>query len=84
MTTATAIIAPLLPSLGVSPVMAAMTICADAMMLMHVNDSFFWVVTGFSGMEVATGYGTLTVLMAVMGVVAFVMVSLLGPLLGLA
>lgn len=84
MTTATAIIAPLLPSLGVSPVMAAMTICAGAMILMHVNDSFFWVVTGFSGMEVATGYRTLTVLMAAMGVVAFVMVSLLGPVLGLA
>jgi H+/gluconate symporter-like permease len=84
MTTATAIIGPLLPALGVSPGMAAMTICAGAMMLMHVNDSFFWVVSGFTKMEVGTAYKTLTVIMAVMGLVAFACITLLGPLLGLA
>ena len=84
MTTATAIIAPLLPSLGVNAVMAAAAICAGAMILMHVNDSFFWVVTGFTKMEVATGYKTLTVIMAVMGFVTFACITLLGPVLGLA
>jgi len=84
MTTATAIIAPLLPSLGVNPVMAAITICAGAMILMHVNDSFFWVVTGFTKMEVGTAYKTLTVIMAVMGVSVFAGVLVLGPLLGIA
>ena len=84
MTTATAIISPLLPSLGVNPVMAAITICAGAMILMHVNDSFFWVVTGFTKMEVGTAYKTLTVIMAVMGLSVFAGVVVLGPLLGLA
>ncbi len=84
MTTATAIVGPLLPSLGVSPVMAAMTICAGAMILMHVNDSFFWVVSGFTKMEVGTAYKTLTVIMAIMGVVAFAVIALIGPLLGFA
>jgi hypothetical protein len=79
-----AIIGPLLPVLGISPVMAAMTICAGAMILMHVNDSFFWVVSGFTKMEVGTAYKTLTVTMAVMGVVVFAGVAILGPLLGFA
>jgi len=82
MTTATSIIAPLIPTLGVSPTLAAMTICAGAMMLMHVNDSFFWVVTGFTKMEVATGCKTLTVIMAVMGLVAFALIATVGPMLG--
>ncbi len=84
MTTATAIVGPLLPALGISPVMAAMTICAGAMILMHVNDSFFWVVSGFTKMEVGTAYKTLTVTMAVMGLVVFAGVAILGPLLGFA
>jgi gluconate:H+ symporter, GntP family len=84
MTTATAIIGPLLPTLGISPVMAAMTICAGAMVLMHVNDSFFWVVSGFTKMEVGTAYKTLTVMMAVMGLVVFAGVALFGPILGFA
>jgi GntP family gluconate:H+ symporter len=52
MITTTAIILPLLPSLGLHPVMAAMAISAGAMIMVHVNDSFFWVVTGFSKMDV--------------------------------
>ncbi len=84
MTTATAIIGPLLPAFGISPVMAAMTICAGAMILVHVNDSFFWVVSGFTKMEVGTAYNTLTVIMAIMGVVVFAFVTLLGPILGFA
>ena len=84
MITTTAIILPLLPSLGVHPVMAAMAISAGAMIMVHVNDSFFWVVTGFSKMDVAAGYRTISVLSAVMGVTAFAVISFVGPwLLGL-
>jgi GntP family gluconate:H+ symporter len=81
MITTTAIILPLLPSLGLHPVMAAMAISAGAMIMVHVNDSFFWVVTGFSKMDVAAGYRTISVLSAVMGVTAFAMISLVGPIL---
>jgi GntP family gluconate:H+ symporter len=81
MITTTAIILPLLPSLGLHPVMAAMAISAGAMIMVHVNDSFFWVVTGFSKMDVAAGYRTVSVLSAVMGVTAFAVISLVGPLI---
>jgi GntP family gluconate:H+ symporter len=81
MITTTAIILPLLPSLGLHPVMAAMAISAGAMVMVHVNDSFFWVVTGFSNMDVAAGYRTISVLSAVMGVTAFAVISLFGPIL---
>ena len=81
MITTTAIILPLLPSLGVHPVMAAMAISAGAMIMVHVNDSFFWVVTGFSKMDVAAGYRTVSVLSAVMGVTAFAVISVVGPLI---
>jgi GntP family gluconate:H+ symporter len=84
MITATSIILPLLPSLRIHPVMAAMTICAGAMIVVHVNDSFFWVVSGFSKMDVASGYKTISVLSAVMGIIAFIVISLTGPtILGL-
>jgi GntP family gluconate:H+ symporter len=81
MITTTAIILPLLPSLGIHPVMAAMAISAGAMVMIHVNDSFFWVVTGFSKMDVAAGYRTISVLSAVMGVTAFAVISLVGPII---
>ena len=81
MITTTAIILPLLPSLGVHPVMAAMAISAAAMIMVHVNDSFFWVVTGFSKMDVAAGYRTVSLLSAVMGVTAFAVISLVGPII---
>jgi GntP family gluconate:H+ symporter len=84
MITATSIVLPLIPSLGINPVMAAMTICAGAMIVVHVNDSLFWVVTGFSKMDVASGYRTLSILSVVMGVTAFLVISLVGPtILGL-
>jgi GntP family gluconate:H+ symporter len=53
------------------------------MILMHVNYSFFWVVSGFTKMEVGTAYKTLTIIMAVMGLVNFAFVALLSPILGL-
>ena len=31
-------------------------LCSGAMMVSHVNDSFFWVVTQMSGMNIKTGY----------------------------
>jgi GntP family gluconate:H+ symporter len=57
--TAAGITAPLLELLGLTtPVMRALTCCAvccGAMMVSHTNDSYFWVVTRFSGMNVRQG-----------------------------
>lgn len=57
--TTASLIAPMMEALGfVSPVgkaLAVMSLCSGAMVMSHVNDSFFWVATQLSGMNVKTG-----------------------------
>lgn len=57
--TTASLIAPMMEALGfVSPLgkaLSVMSVCAGAMVVSHVNDSFFWVVTQMSGMNVKTG-----------------------------
>lgn len=57
--TTASLVAPMMEALGfVSPVgkaLAVMSLCSGAMVMSHVNDSFFWVVTQLSGMNVKTG-----------------------------
>jgi len=52
--------APLLGTLGLdSPTakaLVAVTIGAGSMVVSHANDSYFWVVTGLSGLTVKQGY----------------------------
>ena len=60
MITTASIIAPLLSSLGFSSEVAkaliVLAIGSGAMVISHANDSFFWVITQMSGMDVKTGY----------------------------
>src|SRR5699024_988080 len=55
-----ALIAPMLSEVGISGALplalVVMAIGAGAMTVSHVNDSYFWVVTQFSGMKVAQAY----------------------------
>ena len=57
--TTASLIAPMMEALGfVTPVgraLAVMSLCSGAMVMSHVNDSCFWVVTQLSGMNVKTG-----------------------------
>ncbi len=57
-----AIVAPLLSVIGLDSLMgkvlAVMATGAGAMAISHANDSYFWVVTQFSGMDVKTGLKT--------------------------
>ncbi|RSN43263.1 GntP family permease [Actinomadura sp. WAC 06369] len=78
---------PLLPALGldvmmgnvpVGQVLAVMAIGAGAMVVSHVNDSYFWVVTQFSGMSVSTAYRAQTAATLVQGVTAIAFVLVLG------
>lgn len=79
--TTSALIAPLLPALGLATVLGkvltVMAIGAGAMTVSHANDSFFWVVTEFSGMDVKTGYRAQTLATLVQGLVTIVLVSIL-------
>lgn len=78
---ASSILYPLLPLAGLdTPVELALTtlaIGAGAMTVSHANDSYFWVVTRFAGIEVADAYRSYTVLTGVMGISSLVMVLLL-------
>lgn len=60
MITTSSLVAPLLPSLGLSsgagPALASLSVASGAMIVSHVNDSYFWVVTQLSGLTVSQGY----------------------------
>ena len=79
--TTSALVAPLLGSLGLGSemgrVLTVMAIGAGAMTVSHANDSFFWVVTQFSGMDVSTAYKSQTMATLVQGLVTIVVVALL-------
>ncbi len=76
--TVSALIAPMLASLGLDStwgrVLAVMATGAGAMTVSHANDSFFWVVTQFSGMDLRSGYRYLTVATLIMGIVTILAV----------
>ena len=58
--TAASIMAPLMATLGfeteLQKAMVVLSIGAGSAVVSHANDSFFWVVTQMSGMDVNTGY----------------------------
>ena len=76
-----ALIAPLLSTIGLDSlngkVLAVMATGAGAMTISHANDSFFWVVTQFSGMDVKTGYKTQTLATLIQGVSSMVFIYVL-------
>ena len=80
-TTTAGLVAPLLPALGlVTPAevtLAVMAIGAGAMTVSHANDSYFWVVTKFGGLDVKDGYRTQTLMTLVIGIAAMLEIFLL-------
>ncbi len=71
-----AIMLPLLPALGfttdIAKTIMVMAIGAGAMAVSHANDSYFWVVSQFGGIDVKAAYKTQTVVTLVMGIVTLV------------
>ena len=61
MITGSAIIAPMLLTLGVNPYLAGLAICMTSMCPSFLNDSSFHVVTNFSGMDIKTSLKTWTI-----------------------
>lgn len=51
MITAASVTAPIMGTLGASPLLAALACCAGSMVCSYFNDSYFWVVTRFTGLE---------------------------------
>ncbi|SHG10419.1 predicted D-glycerate permease [Fodinibius roseus] len=79
--TSASIMLPLLPEAGMAeglgPVLVTLAIGAGAMTVSHANDSYFWVVSQFSGMNVSQAYRLQTIGSAVAGVTGIMMVFLL-------
>lgn len=80
MVTASALVAPLLPQMGLDSdmgrVLTVMAIAAGSMTVSHANDSYFWVVAQFSRMDVATAYRAHTAATLAMGIVTIIAVQL--------
>jgi GntP family gluconate:H+ symporter len=80
--TTAGIVAPLLGSLGLdsetAKALAVVSIGAGSMVVSHANDSYFWVVTQFSGMSVKQGYQLQSLGTFIQGVAAAVVIVVLG------
>lgn len=76
---------PLLANLGLDSemgkVLTVMAIGAGAMTVSHANDSFFWVVSRFSQMDVATAYKSYTMATLVQGLVTILIMYILAGIL---
>ena len=79
MITGSAIIAPMLVTLGINPYLAGLAVCLTSMCPSFLNDSYFHVVTSFSGMDIKTSLKTWTIgsiLIPVFGSVIICILSL--------
>jgi GntP family gluconate:H+ symporter len=76
------ILVPLLPSMGLDSefgrTLSVLAIGAGSMVASHANDSFFWVVTQMSGMDVKTGYKLMTLGTICLGVFACLIIWITG------
>lgn len=74
-------LAPLLAALGFDTpleiVLVVMAIGAGAMTVSHANDSYFWVVSQFSGLPLKDAYRSYTVMTGLQGLTALITVLLL-------
>lgn len=74
--TTASIVAPMMPALGLDEAfektMAVLAIGAGSTVVSHANDSFFWVLTQLTGMDVKQGNKVQTAGTLVLGVSAFI------------
>lgn len=79
--TAATIIAPMMDALGldteISRALAVLAVGAGAMTVSHINDSYFWVVSQFSGMNTKTTLKSHTAATFVQGIAAILILSLI-------
>ena len=79
------IVAPILPVLGyntpIEITLVCMAIGAGAMTVSHANDSYFWVVSEFSGLTPDQGYRVQTMGTLVLGIAAIIEIALLSLVL---
>lgn len=74
--TAAGIIAPVVASTGVDPVIIALAIASGAMFALHVNSNFFWMFKSLLGLSTQGALKTLTLATSIGAVVSLPMVLL--------
>jgi GntP family gluconate:H+ symporter len=83
--TASTIVYPLLGNLGLATPMGAvlttLSVGCGSMVVSHSNDSYFWVVSQFSGLKVDAAYKSHTVATLIQGIVGIAVVWLLVKIL---
>lgn len=79
--TTASIVSSLLPTLGLDSewmtVLTVLSIAAGSAVISHVNDSFFWVITQMTDLTMAEGYKIQSLMTAVFGVTAMIIIFLL-------
>ncbi len=84
--TSASLMAPLLVPLGfdsaISKAFAVLAIGAGSAVVSHANDSFFWVVTQMSGMDIKTGYKLQSLGTGILGFIAMGLLFILSMFAG--
>ena len=84
--TTAAIVAPLLDSLGLesetSKALTVLAIGAGSMTVSHLNDSYFWVVAQFSGMDTSTALKSQTLATLFQGLTGIIIIYVLYLIFG--
>ncbi len=78
MITTASIVAPMLSQLGldsdISRTLTVLAIGAGSAVISHVSDSFFWLVTQMTGMNISQGYRIHSVATGIVGVSCFILI----------
>jgi len=84
--TTASIMAPLMGQLGMesetTTALVVLIIGAGSLVVSHANDSFFWVVTQMSDMDVATGYRLQSVGTGILGCFAAIIIFVIWLFIG--
>ncbi|TAE22266.1 MAG: GntP family permease [Cytophagales bacterium] len=80
--TTASLLAPMIAPAGASPLMVGLAICCGSMCCSFPNDSGFWVISRFSGLNVNQMLRVWTLTSSVAGIAGFVVVLILNALLG--
>jgi gluconate:H+ symporter, GntP family len=84
--TSSSLMVPILPQLGLDTswglVFTVLAMGAGSMVVSHANDSYFWVVSKFSNLDVATAYRTYSVGTLIVGLVTITVILLAAWLAG--
>ena len=79
--TTSSLMVPILPQLGLDSTMGVVFVVlamgAGSMVVSHANDSYFWVVSKFSNLDISTAYKTYSTGTIILGVVTMIVIYLL-------